>query len=278
MARPLRNATLGNLRTSFVTRDLRQAHSRLSGLIGPGAEPLEVLARAEEHRSYWKPERARVVLLAESHVYTEASELASDLRPVAGGPSDLPRGFVRLVYAIGYGENESLTRPIDSPPNKGTPQFWKIFQNCVRHPRERPNHALVQRTGNPDVRNRIDAKLRVLSQLRDRGVWLVDASIAALYLPGRPKPAARLRESVLQASWDSFTSGVVEAAEPEAVLCIGVGVMRALESRLNRLGIPWSGVHQPQAHLSADEHDRILSTYAEVCTDPRAISKVVRVE
>ncbi len=274
---PQHNPTLCELHAPLVTTDLQQAHSHLFDLIGPGAESLEVLKRAEQHRAFWRPERTRVVLLAESHVFTESSELASELRPAAGGPPGLPRGFVRLVYSLGYGENESLTRPIDSPPNKGTPQFWKIFQNCVRQPHERSDHAAVQRTGNPDSRSRIAAKLRVLTQLRERGVWLVDASIAALYLPGRPKPAARVREAVLQASWDSYTSRVVQSAEPEALLCIGVGVMRALGSRLDRLGIPWSGVHQPQAHLSSAEHDRILDTYAQVCSRPSSITSVVRV-
>lgn len=260
-----------------MNTDLRQAHARLSALLGPGAEPLEVLERAEAHRAYWRPVRSRVILLAESHVFTEALELESMLQPVAELPVGLPRGFVRLVYALGYGENDLLTAPLFDPPNKGTPQFWKIFQNCVRSPGEAANHAVVQRTGNLDSRARLREKLKVLAQLRERGIWLVDASIAALYLPGRPKPAARLRESVLQASWDSYTCSVVTEAEPDAVLCIGVGVMRALGTRLERLGIPWSGVHQPQAHLSADEHARILETYAVVCADPRTVKNVPRV-
>lgn len=255
---------------------LQRAHARLSGILGAGAEPLTVLERAEAHRVFWRPERPRVVLLAESHVLTQSVELESELRPIPGIPDGLPRGFVRLVYSLGYGENDLLTAPLSEPPNNGTPQFWKIFQNCVRSPAVRANHAVLQRTGNPDPRVRVCEKLKVLAQLRERGVWLVDASIAALYLPGRPKPVAKLREAVLQASWDSYTGGTVASAEPEAVLCIGVGVMRALGTRLNRLGIAWSGVHQPQAHLSAVEHDRILETYATVCSDPRAVSSVPR--
>ena len=260
-----------------MTSDLRQAHARLEGILGPGAEPISVSERAEQHRRYWQPERTRVVLLAESHVFTESAELDSALCTDAVVPVDLPRGFVRLVYSLGYGENELLSTPIYDPPNKGTPQFWKIFQNCIRSPGVAPDHAVVQRTGNPDPESRLREKLRVLQSLRERGVWLIDASIAALYLPGRPKPAARVREAVLQASWDSYTGAVVATVEPEAVLCIGVGVMRALSSRLNHLGTPWSGVHQPQSHLTADEHASILDTYAAVCTEPRAVKSVPRV-
>ena len=49
---------------------IQECHRRLAAILGPGAEPVEVLLRAEEHRRYWRPDRVRVVLLAESHVYT----------------------------------------------------------------------------------------------------------------------------------------------------------------------------------------------------------------
>jgi hypothetical protein len=166
---------------------------------------------------------------------------------------------------------------LSHPPNKGTPQFWKIFQHCIRSPGERADHATLQRTGNPNANSRLHEKIRVLNQLRERGVWLVDASIAALYLPGRKKPPAKLRETLLHTSWDTFTSGKIQAAEPQAILCIGAGVVRALTTRLARLGIPWAGVYQPQAHLSAEEHEHILATYAMVCTDPRSITDVARI-
>ena len=54
---------------------LEQCHAILSGVIGPGMEPLGVIERAEAHRRFWRPERVRVVLLAESHVYTTSEEL-----------------------------------------------------------------------------------------------------------------------------------------------------------------------------------------------------------
>ena len=45
-------------------------HSALAQLIGPEMEPISVIHRVEEHRAYWRPETTRLVLLAESHVYT----------------------------------------------------------------------------------------------------------------------------------------------------------------------------------------------------------------
>lgn len=75
---------------------LRAAHGRLAGILGEAAEPFEVLERVEEHRVYWRPLKPRVVLLAESHVYTVADELRRSLRPTVDLPTGLPGGFVRL--------------------------------------------------------------------------------------------------------------------------------------------------------------------------------------
>ena len=253
---------------------LREGHTRLAGILGEGIELVEVFARAEEHRSYWRPEESRVVLLAESHVFTDSAELRRTLLPFPGLPADAPRGFVRLVYSLGYGENDQLDQPILSPRNSGTPQYWKIFQSCLRSMGVTTNYGAIQVSHTPASVERLQNKLTVLRQLRERGIWLVDASIAALYLPAQPKPAPRVREAVLQASWDAYTKFSVEQAAPSGVLCIGVGVARALRTRLDRLGVPWAAVHQPQAHLSSEEHARILATYSAVCEDPRRIGLV----
>src|SRR5271166_1129220 len=111
---------------------LRAAHGRLAGILGDAAEPFEVLERVEQHRVYWRPLKPSVVLLAESHVYTTADELRRSLRPTVELPKGVPRGFVRLVYCLGYGENELLDERIAK--NSGTAQFWKIFKSCVTAP------------------------------------------------------------------------------------------------------------------------------------------------
>ncbi len=129
-------------------------------------------------------------------------------------------------------------------------------------------------SGGPDPSSRLRAKVGVLSALKERGVWLVDASVAALYRPGQPKLTSRERGTVLQTSWDAYTRAVVEAAEPEAVLCIGVGVVRSLRTQLDRMKVHWAGVPQPQAHLSRAEHEAIHAIFTAVCSDPRQIRYV----
>jgi hypothetical protein len=253
---------------------LSQAHSRVSAVIGAAAEPLSVLRRAEEHRAYWRPQNPRLILLAESHVYTTEDELQRRLRECPQLPSNLPRGYVRLVYCLGYGENAWLDRPIVRPRNGGTPQFWKIFQACLSRIAANEDFAPTQLSRTRDSVQRLTSKLALLSQLRERGIWLVDASIAALYAPGAVTPSREQRELILHTSWDAYTKSVVESAGPAAILCVGTGIARALRTRLERLGIPWAAVPQPQARLPTSEHMRIFATYHAVCEDPRRIRTV----
>jgi len=70
---------------------LEECHRRLAKLIGPGVEPIEVLRCAEDHRTYWCPEHVRVVLLAESHVYTTTSELERRVILPGMPGNDIPR-------------------------------------------------------------------------------------------------------------------------------------------------------------------------------------------
>jgi hypothetical protein len=180
---------------------------------------------------------------------------------------------VRLVYCLGYGEDGLLDQSVTSPRNSGTPQFWKIFQSCIAKPGTTVDYGSVQKRTR-DSAMRLRAKVSVLERLREREIWLVDASVAALYLPGQAKKRpARLSEAV-QASWDAYVGSVVESSEPMAILCIGVGVVRALHNRLDRLGVPWAGVHQPQARLSSQKHASIHALYSAVCDDPRKVSLV----
>jgi hypothetical protein len=247
-----------------------ECHSRLAGLLGAGAESVDVLRRAEEHRSYWRPERVKVVLLAESHVYTTTEELTRTISLPTSAPADLPRGFVRLVYCLGYGENRLLNRSIDSPANTGTPQFWKIFYSCANPIAANGDFAPLQASTPPA--QRISNKIMLLRTLQGLGVWLLDASLAALYLPGRPKTDRGILEACLQVGWDHHVRGVVEAATPSHVVCIGKGVARALGRRLADVGVPVTVVPQPNARLSSAEHDESFRTYYHVVREANELA------
>ena len=252
---------------------LSQAYVTLRSLIGSQMEDIAVFERAEEHRAYWRPKKVRVVLLAESHVYTNASDLTATLDRSSLLPPDIPTGFVRLVYCMGYGENALLREPIETPRNSGTPQFWEIFHSCIHSVTTRMDFSPVH-VSKTELSNRIRHKVSVLEQLRSNGIWLVDASIAALYQPGTPKQSPQWINQALAASWNAYTRQVVADANPEAILCVGLGVARALRPELTRLGIAWSAVRQPNARASTEEHLRSFAAYYAVCRDPKSICDV----
>lgn len=100
------------------------------------------------------------------------------------------------MYCLGYGENRLLNQSIESPANTGTPQFWKIFYSCANPITANSDFAPIQASTSPA--QRIANKIRLLNTLQDLGVWLLDASLAALYLPGRPKTDPTTLEACLR--------------------------------------------------------------------------------
>ena len=234
---------------------LEECHKQLARLLGSDAEPLEVLRRTEEHRAYWRPEHVRVLLLAESHVHTTPSELARRIVLPDSIGRDVPRGFVRLVYCLGYGENHLLDRPIADSKNSGTPQFWKIFYSCINRVSTHTDFISILSTTPPF--EHIVNKLALLRRLKESGVWLLDASLAALY----PKPSPTIVTRCLRTSWDAYVGQVVRTAKPMRIVCIGIGVHSALRDRLSGLGVPVTVVPQPNAHLDADAHLAVFQQY-----------------
>jgi hypothetical protein len=226
-------------------------------------EPHEAVVRAEEHRSFWRPERVRVALLAESHVFTTLGDLERRVVRAPSAPARAPTGFVRLVYCLGYGENDILDRRIVEPPNTGTPQYWKIFYACLNGAYRPGDFAPILASQTPShvrVANKVDALLR----LRDAGVWLLDASPCALYAPGGLKPTPATVSRAIEIGYEMHVRLAIEAAEPAAVICIGRGVGRVLEYRLKRTGARVTVLPQPNARLTSDEHREALIDYGRI--------------
>ena len=77
-------------------------------------DSLNVVKTVEEYRQFWKPKTVKVILLAESHVFTTQDEYNLKLneywiQKLLGSESmDYPRNFVRFVYCLGYGEKRLL--------------------------------------------------------------------------------------------------------------------------------------------------------------------------
>jgi hypothetical protein len=199
------------------------AQTRRDGSIkaSPNPEPFRSCLAAEFHRQFWKPAEPRLVLLAESHVYTDELDLACKIT-TNNLPTDIQHSssqFVRLIYCLGYGES-TLVRGTPVQPNDGTPQYWKIFGQC----------AGTSATADGSL----NWKISTLRALKARGIWLADASIHACMNPRFPKTDPRrhlakfntsLYQKVLSFSWQYVKTTIQGCPE---IWTIGDGVHRAL--------------------------------------------------
>jgi hypothetical protein len=252
---------------------LETAYYRLSQIPGVEIEPLEIITTVEQYRQFWRPEQVRVILLAESYVHTTVKDnncrlkLTIQQKP---GLENYPSCFARFVYCLAYGEDDLLMHPVADNP--GTAQFWKIFYSCEYHVDGDDDFAPVKKTVTPYT-YRIRNKIRLLERLKADGVWLLDASIMALY--GRKnKLPLRTKKQVITTCWDSYIKELIVEACPQHLICVGKGVARALQDRLDLLsrsaGITTYVIPQPQARLRGDEHIHNYQRYYAICHNEKA--------
>jgi hypothetical protein len=201
-------------------------------------DTLEVVEAVEGYRKLWKPDKVRVVLLAESHVHTNRNDFEQSWS--YGSPPALEGRFVRFVYCLAYGER----RLADLPSNRGTWQFWKIFYSCLNRVSENSDFAPILRRWTPNLETRMNNKIRLLNHLKREGVWLVDASILAIN--GLDQS---LKNEVIRICWKGYVGPMLDSLNPrpERILVIGSGVARTLNVEINALGFTSKVIPQPQA-------------------------------
>ena len=220
-------------------------------------DSLEVVEEVSRIRQFWKPETVRVVLLAESHVFT-ATEDSTHPWEIRG---TIYRGrFVRFVYCLGYGET-SLVQSVT--PNRGTSQFWKIFYSCLNQVSSNDNFRSILHS--TPAAERISNKIELLSRLKRAGVWLMDASVVGI----NHMKNLTMRRRVLKKCWN-YTHSVLQDLDPkpEHIIVIGCFVKKALKEQIDSLGINWTVIPQPQAHLPAPGYRQFYNIYYQICTRP----------
>ncbi len=236
-----------------IWEDLRQSYGDL-------IEPFESWSNADALRQYWRPSDVKVVLLAESHVFTGSDETGIRVQHPDSIDESIPDSFVKLVYCLGYGENELLSQQIKS--NSGTPQFWEIFYSCLHRVESNSDFAPILIGGTPSLVNRVRRKLELLHDLKDQGIWLLDASLAALY-PKMRLPNG-MYQKCLQKSWP-YVSEMITAAKPERIIVIGKTVWRTfLRHQTFPSGIPCFLQPQPQARMAKQERMEMFHTYHDL--------------
>ncbi|MDP0501088.1 MAG: hypothetical protein Q7P63_13420 [Verrucomicrobiota bacterium JB022] len=233
---------------------VQRAYNAICGQVNPLIElpsweiAAPELEAAHAHRERWRPNKVKVLLLAESHVATTPQEAAHDLnyeQYAQLAPLALPHAFVRLVYCLGYGER-TLAPGVSKNP--GTWQFWKIFYACVNQVIDNTDFAPILISGQANPAQRLANKIAVLEQMRERGIWLLDASLPAIYKPRAPRPIPQQVEAILEASWQHWTQAQVAAAQPCKVIIIGRGVSTVVAPYLYQFQIPHQVLRQPNSY------------------------------
>jgi hypothetical protein len=221
---------------------LLETYNKLSVKFSRRFDSYTVVKTVIKHRNFWKPEKVKTMLLAESHVYTTDDEVAVKLRyPEDEEFRDLPDEFVKLVYCLGYGESILAPAVID---NHDTWQYWKLFAACGSD-NPCPSYGNILKKGTPYNHQRYLNKIRLLRTLQAKGVWLVDCSIVALYDSGN-KPTPKVMSKIIPFCWDNYISKIVEKEKPGYIIVIGEGVNSWLGNRIHMTGIDNHTIPQPQ--------------------------------
>ena len=223
----------------------------------------EYLGGVDAWRQAWRPKRVRVLLVAESHVAEEKGDLRVRVRSPEGLFEKLPRSYVRLVYCLAYGE-DCLCEP-KPKRNPGTWQFWKIFQaisDCsadAKQPRK----------------GQIMPKVEVLRKLQSKGVWLVDASVAALYSLSEGRLRVTRYHETIRQSFEEFVWPMMKEDPVKQVWIIGRGVGNALTG-LKLKGMPdritrrWI-ISQPQDRTPGRFQEDLKRLVRRICVCKKQI-------
>jgi hypothetical protein len=210
-----------------------QEHSNLT------FESYPVVKLVNDYRLYWKPQRVKTILFAESHVYT--NELETAIKHTINLP-DYPTSYVRFVYNLAYGQSDTL--PESVPNNGGTPQFWKLFNDIAG------NRFRVVNNQNP--KDKLEQKIQLLQFLKDNGLWLLDCSIVGLYQNGQ-KPSINDMNDILVTSYLNYCKPILLDEQPENVLVIGKSIYSLFQLELKQLNTLIDWIHQPNARVTSDK-------------------------
>lgn len=219
-------------------------------------ESLETVKLIHDIRYFWKPEKVKTLLLAESHVFTPESDIQISFTDVFNAYADLqgyPNQFANFVYCLGYGEKGILsTKPTSK--NGGTWQFWQLFNATCEHKYK------VLAKSEKDVMLRIKEKIALLTEMKNKGIWLLDCSFLAVY-NGGSKPSKKEMGKILAYSFNNYCLPIIQEEKPEKVIVIGKTVYDIINKTKSEVMTPdWDWIHQPNA-IIRNENRKSLSSF-----------------
>ena len=224
-------------------------------------EPVDVAIAVEEHRWFWKPETVKLILVAESHVYTTGHDFSLHLDVdkmesllegthfTQGHNQPAPiREYVGLIYCLAYGDKKLLF-PDSNPEiqqdngswklsSRGTPQYWRqIFL------------PLAGATSHGS-----DWRIQILEGLYRKGIWLLDASVHAIYRGKGKKFAKKDKDRLHLQWWEGYGKHIMQPGNQAQVWVIGKGVYKVLTNSCSEFSQMISGcISQPNAYLTNEE-------------------------
>jgi len=230
-------------------------------------ESLKIVECVNKYREYWRPKKIKVVLLAESHVFTLESHIKSKIKKNYIdflNLTDYPENFVRFVYCLGYGENEILDDGDTQVnfKNSGTPQYWKVFFSCLNNIEKNSDFKPILKKGISDVLERLRNKIKLLENLKKNGIWLMDASIVGL----NELADSSDKNNIIDICWLNYNSKLLERLDTNyKILCIGKNVDRILKKYSFYRNKRFDVIHQPQARISKEERFEDFKKCFEIC-------------
>lgn len=217
----------------------------------------------EKYRQYWKPNKVKILLLAESHVYTNQEDFNKKIRrTILRLLPNYPSQFTRFVYCLGYGESDLLENRMSNLENRGTPDYWKIFSACAGKDKRE-----VLKTKTLEINERFRNKINLLEELKERGIWLLDASIVAVNKTKKiPTKCA-----IIKSCWESYLKKTIQDAMPERIIVINYKTIEdSILSNLSQLNIPLHIIPQPRAQTQ-EYYNQITRLCGENPPKPKEI-------
>jgi len=234
--------------TAEAVKILKRTHAEGCELFQGTAykpESFEIALEVERHRWNWKPEKPKLVLVAESHVFTTSEEWKlrlneSKIKMFLRRNSTLPPSqFVRLVYCLAYGESDLLDLRKSEISNYGTTPYWDIFGRITfRSPQPREEDGARF----PD---RMKWKVETLRELYRMGIWLLDASVHAIYLRNRNRLSENIKQKLHDQWWKGYGGFLIKHCNFPKIWVIGKTVYNCLAKSENWSCNGW--VYQPNA-------------------------------
>jgi hypothetical protein len=235
-------------------------YNQIKGIFDNKIEPLESVKLVKQYREYWKPDKVKIILLAESHVFTSDDDRNKKTIELVELPY-YPTQYAKFVYCLSYGEKDLLVEK-NNQGRDGTPGFWKVLYSCKNHINHNSDFRPILKKTPFD--KRIMNKIRLLTELKAKGIWLVDSSIIGLYKDGAK--LSRMKE-IIKLSWDYYIRDQIEEMHPEYIICIGKDVAKVVETDLKIImGDNYCIIPQPNARLLSAEHLVNFQRYYEVCS------------